>query len=242
MKWETKNANLTGHVIDVDTTGNRVKLRAASFETLDSYNDVIHQKSFKKTISENFPRIKHLREHDIKMLIGKPVEMVESSEGLDVVSDIAPTALGKETLTLIEGGYLTENSIGYQVVKATRDETKGIRHIQEVKLWEYSSVGVGANEYAINLKSIHPKDQLKELFVKMEVLQKHLHTGNISDETCQLMEIQLLQVKSCIEDLLEKSLTIVEPEIISTPELVVEPVEVKNQYIPLAEFYKAYKN
>lgn len=238
---EYKNAG-SGEVKDVDTTGRRIVLYAADFNSLDSYQDIIKPGAFTKTISENFGRIKHLMYHETDKPVGVPESLVEDSKGLLVTSKISDTQLGRDLLTLVADGVLTENSIGYHAVKYFLDEEKNIRTLQEIKLYEYSTVTWGANENAsiVGIKSLTPRAQQDQLFKQLNQLQKSLRHGNISDETCALLEIKCAQIQQTISDLLEQSLTAAEP-LRGTQELVVEPTEVKAEFDALGVFWAAYK-
>jgi len=239
--FETKSA-LTGTVADVDTTGRRIVLYAADFNSLDSYLDVIRPGAFAKTIAENFARIKHLLYHDADKPVGVPEFLVEDAKGLLVTSKISDTQLGRDLLTLVADGVLTENSIGYSAVKSIRDETANVRVLQEIKLYEYSTVTWGANEHAgiVGIKSLAPQERQNVLFKQLTQLQKSLRHGNISDETCALLEIKVLQIQQAISDLLSAPLPSAEPTQV-TQALVTEPAQVKAEFNALSVFLDAYK-
>ncbi|ALW86326.1 hypothetical protein AUC43_15285 [Hymenobacter sedentarius] len=240
--FETKKA-ATGIITDVDTTGRRIVLYAADFNSLDSYQDVIKPGAFAKTIQENRARIKHLMHHNTEQVVGRPESIVEDMKGLLVTSIISDTQLGRDLLTLVADGVLTENSIGYTAVKSSRDESTGTRTLQEIKLYEYSTVTWGANENAgiVGIKSLTPADQQAELFKQLTLLQKSLRHGNISDETCALLEIKALQIQQAISDLLSPSLPLPAEPVQATQALVVEPVQVKLEFNALRVFQDAYK-
>jgi HK97 family phage prohead protease len=114
----------------------------------DRHGDVIHMGAFKKTIQERGSRIKVLFNHNEP--IGVPVSMHEDSKGLFVEAKISKTRLGDEVLELMRDGVIDQMSIGFSIPqgKSTFDD-KGIRHIHEVKLYEFSPVTFPANESAI---------------------------------------------------------------------------------------------
>lgn len=120
---------------------------------IDDFGDtlVIDKGAFKKTIRENKERIKVFYNH--RELIGKPLEMKETDEGLYVKGQISPTRLGMDVIQLIKDKVLTEMSVGFDVMKTTREEVKVdghrtgrvLRHFKEVRLWEFSPVPHGRN-------------------------------------------------------------------------------------------------
>lgn len=140
--FEIKNA-------DVDMESRIVSGYAATWD-LDQVDDVIHRGAFSKSIQERMPanKIKVLSQHDV--LIGKPVEMYEDEKGLFVSAYISPTTRGNDDLQLVKDGVLDRFSIGFSIPGGKYEiDEKGIRHIYEVKLMEFSLVTFPANEAAI---------------------------------------------------------------------------------------------
>ncbi len=124
---------------------------AATFsDTPDSYGDIIDKGAFKKTLKEGSKRIKILWNHYILEPIGKPIEMLEDDHGLLVKGKLSlGVQRAREVLSLMKDGVVTEMSIGYDTIKQTR--TEGIRHLQEIKLWDVSPVTFAANPDALIL-------------------------------------------------------------------------------------------
>jgi len=122
---------------------------AATFSDVpDSYGDIIDKGAFKKTLKESFKRIKVLFNHSWMDPIGKPQELAEDDKGLLVKAKLSlGVQRAKETLCLMKDGVITEMSIGYDTIKQTR--TEGIRHLQEIKLWDVSPVIFAANPEAV---------------------------------------------------------------------------------------------
>lgn len=119
---------------------------ASYFGNIDSYDEIIVNGAFKKTLQENKNRIKVLWQHDTSEPIGKPIMMEEDSQGLYVKAMVSMTDIGKKAMTLMKDGVVDEMSIGYDVIK---DEYKGNkRMLKEVRLWEFSPVTFGANDKA----------------------------------------------------------------------------------------------
>lgn len=108
--------------------------------------------AFTKTLAENAPRVKVLYQHNPDWLIGKPTKMSDVEGGLLVEAKVSATDRGKEALMLMRDGVLTDLSIGFDPIKTTEvDEGPMlgmVRHIQELRLWEFSPVTWGANRDA----------------------------------------------------------------------------------------------
>jgi|GEM_PF-778499 len=120
---------------------------AAVFSNIDSGGDVIEPGAFTKTLAEN-NAVKIFALHkDDGLPIGIPQEMREDANGLWVKGKISDTTLGRDVRTLLRDGVLFELSIGYEPVIFEYDE-KGIRHLREVRLHEFSVVTWAMNPAA----------------------------------------------------------------------------------------------
>ena len=107
--------------------------------------DVVLPGAFAKTIQEWGPsganRIKILALHRYDWLpIGRPIELREDARGLYLKAQLSETSLGRDVLTLIKDGVLTELSIGYDPIKDELDRAAGVRKLSEVRLYEISPV------------------------------------------------------------------------------------------------------
>lgn len=107
--------------------------------------DSILPGAFAKTIKEWGPgganRIKVLALHRYDWLpIGKPLVLHEDQAGLAFEAQVSDTALGRDVLTLIADGVITEMSIGFDPIKWEYDQAAGVRRIEEIRLWEISPV------------------------------------------------------------------------------------------------------
>jgi len=125
---------------------------AAAYGNVDSDGDIIVRGAFAKSIKEGLPanRIKILYQHDWNTPIGVPIEMREEQKGLYVRGKVSKTRTGDEALELMRDGVLDRMSVGFSIPagKAETDE-KGIRHIYEGILREFSIVTFPANEQAV---------------------------------------------------------------------------------------------
>lgn len=152
--------------------GSRTFAGYASTWDADLGNDIITKGAFNKTLKERSDRVKILWQHNDP--IGKPSSMTPDEKGLFVEGKISKTRLGDEAIELMNDGVIDQMSIGFSVPqgKSERD-TKGMRIINEVKLYEFSLVTFPMNEKAIitGVKSMYDaikmgnydKEELKEL-------------------------------------------------------------------------------
>lgn len=223
-------------VKDVDTTGRRVQFYVAAYGNTDSHGDIILPGAFTKTLKENGPnaaanRLKFLKDHNPQTPLGNIVEAHDAPDGLILTGKVSNTSYGNDVLAL-EADGVYEHSIGYRTVK--QQKTSKGNELVELMLFEGSSVTWGSNPNTptIGIKSLTPAEQGDFLIKQLGVLEKSLRTGNLTDETCQLLVIQTLQIKQAISDLLAQSLTTEQPDPAST-ELVVEPTEAKADLVGL---------
>lgn len=158
-----------------------VTIAVNAFGNLDSDGDISAKGAFKKTIKENFQRIKHLLNHNFSQLLGVPEELKETSEHLVAVSRMnMEKSLVKDVFSdykfHAEMGRTLEHSIGFNVVK--RDE-KDPRIIKEYKLFEYSTLTfLGANE---NTPLLDLKNR-DDIIDQIDFLTQALHKGQFTDE------------------------------------------------------------
>lgn len=157
---------------------------ASVFGVVDDSHDIVEPGAFAKTIQEHLPagRIKVGFNHDFNNPIGKPLVIEEhprdrlpekllarfpqATGGLYTQSQISMTSRGRDVLTLLRDGVLSEMSFAYDPIKFDFEaigETKGqVRHLREVRLWEYGPVTWGMNEAAliVGAKSVVPFQDL----------------------------------------------------------------------------------
>lgn len=115
----------------------------------DDGKDMVDDGAFVKTVAEWGPagknRVKVLALHRSDWLpVGRPVELREDTVGLYIKGKISDTSLGRDVLTLMRDGVLTEMSIGYETIKA--EMVAGVRHIKELRLYEISLVPWAMND------------------------------------------------------------------------------------------------
>lgn len=217
-----------GEITELDLEKRIVMGYAAKFGNIDLHGDMIMPGAFTKTINERGPQGKNeiwfLHDHDTSKVNGKPQVLKEDNYGLYFEAKIVDTEAGEDTLTLYEEGLINQHSIGFTTIKENRVEPKGgtpYYEIQEVKLFEFSSVLWAANPDTpfLGLKDLD-SNGLKERFDK---LYKMLRKGNLKDETYELLEIEYNFIKSEMFKLIDnrqKSDIVTTPDVINPEELI----------------------
>lgn len=208
---------------DVDTTKRRVLSYPSTFGVLDDGGDVVEPGAFSNTIKAWGPnaknRIKALYQHDPAWLVGKPLSLIEDDRGLLVDTQLSDTPMARDVMTLIMDSVITEQSIGYDTLFSDFDDA-GHRHLREVKLYEYSFVTWGMNEFTpiVGVKSMADK---RAVMARIDRMEKALKDGRFSsDELPHMMTIAIAQLKESVEatpvgDLVDDGLT---PDVLNDPE------------------------
>lgn len=198
-----KTKNLSFKVDDVDVKTRTVTLYFAAFNIVDSDGDMIVKGAFEKNFREWGPggknRIWHLDNHSPLRKLGKPKELIEDDYGARAVSQIRDTTLGRDIMAFYDAGDINEHSFGYVIEKGEPSDEAYI--LKELKTFEYSTVAWGANEFT-------PTEEVKDLAKYKEKLEhnmqkwaKWLNRGSITDEMCELLEIQIMHWSKAIKDL-----------------------------------------
>lgn len=219
-----------GEIKDVDFDKRIITGYASKFGNIDLVGDMIMPGAFTKTINERGPSGKNeiwfLHNHSTDSPLGKPSVLKEDNYGLYFESKIVDTEIGEDILKLYQEGLINQHSIGFSTIKQNKvDATAGkpaYYQIQEVKLYEFSSVLWGANPDTpfMGMKSLDAKG-LQDRFDK---LYKQLKSGNLKDETYELLEIEYNFIKSEIFKLIDT-----EQKSEDTTPVEVDPVEIERK-------------
>jgi len=135
-----------------------------------------------------------------------PEEVKSDETGLLVRSKFGTDTFSQDKFLQHVDGLITEFSIGYNVIKEEKAEgEQGMYNkLIELKLWEYSSVTWGANSltYVVDAKGFTPSvlDNLNE---RMDKLTKALRNGKYTDESAEQFEIELKQIQTIYNELIE---------------------------------------
>jgi HK97 family phage prohead protease len=198
---------------DVDGKKGIVTGYFSHFDSIDSDGDIIKKGAFQKTIQENGPlskkpRIKHLLNHDPSQPLGVLTELKEDNYGLYYESKLGSHSLGQDFVKMVESGLIQEHSIGFQTMKYNQikpwNEVKpgeAARELTDLKLYEGSSLTAwGAN---MNTPMLGMKSEQKAVAAakRIDILVKAIRNGAFTDETFDLLEIELKQLQQLFIDL-----------------------------------------
>lgn len=122
---------------------------ASLFGNVDNQKDVMERGAFARTLHEKGTAIKLLWQHRMDEPIGQIDRLFEDDKGLYVEGRLLLSLQrGREAYDLVKSGALEGLSIGYRPVKYRIDPQTGIRHLQQVDLYEISLVTFPANAAA----------------------------------------------------------------------------------------------
>ncbi len=157
---------------DLDSTAGIVVAYANVYDFKDSDGDISAKGSFTKTVSENYKRIKVLKDHDPRITLGVPLELdAKDSYGLLTKTQFnMEKEVSRDMFTdiklLSEHDLNSELSIGYSVMKRDNNN-KSI--ITEYKLMEYSFLSSwGANQ----LSTVQGIKSVKSVYGILELIEK----------------------------------------------------------------------
>lgn len=199
---------------DIDGKKGIVSGYFSKFGNVDRHNDIMAKGCYAKSIAENGPqakgRIAHLWSHSSYEPIGKLQELNEDDFGLYFVSKIVDSAKGRDVMAYYEAGIVNEHSVGFSIVKeayegddADEPTYKRVRTITEAKLWEGSSVVIGANPETptISVKDAS-EEEVKSLIDRLGRMQKQLRNGSkMTDEAFIQLEIECTQIQKALSSL-----------------------------------------
>jgi len=186
---------------DLDLKDRIVKAYYFNAQTIDSDNDIISIDAYSKSITErgpksDWPRVKHLFNH--WDAAGKIMELGKDEKGGWFISKLGRHTVGKDTLLMYEDGIITEHSHGFEPVNTGNETIDGIevRRVKEAILWEVTSLDKwGANMHTPVIKSMEDRNCWTK---RIENLIKAFSSGKYSDETFELLEIQLKQIQELV--------------------------------------------
>lgn len=128
------------------------------FNVVDQGKDRVLKGAFKRTLQNSakaasannstylFPM---LWQHDDKQPIGGVISAEEDDHGLKTTAQFdMDVQRGREAYSAYKKGYMNQLSIGYDVIKKSYD-AKGVRDLEELRLWEQSTVTFAMNEEAL---------------------------------------------------------------------------------------------
>jgi uncharacterized protein len=187
---------------DIDEKEGRIRGYFAVFGNVDSDGDMIMPGAFKRSLTNNLRRIKHLWQHNpwqpLSSAGGGTLTLTEDNHGLFFDSVLNKTSWGKDALECYLSGTVDEQSIGF--VTVNQNQKGSYNEITEVKLFEGSTVTWAANELARteSIKSL-TKEQA---FERMNVSLKAFREGKYeNEEIFEYLDIYVKQLQQHIIDL-----------------------------------------
>ena len=202
-QYETKTYSLKA--LDVDLATKQVKIAIGQFGSVDLDEDMLMPDAALKTIAERGPKgtneIWHLVDHKALLstnALGKFSELYCNQDHIVGVSCCKDTALWKDQMwPMYESGDITQHSIGFSTIKS--QQRGNVNEIQEIKLYEGSSVLWGANPNTPTLEVCKSmtKEQQEEMIIKRF---ENIRKGFKTDAEKSLLLIELKQLEQLYID------------------------------------------
>jgi len=182
----------------------------SSFNIEDSYGDTVKPGAFTKTISEQGPnsaqpRIKYLLNHDVCMPIGKILTLQEDGYGLLYSAQVGTNNAAQDFLKMVDGGLITEHSIGFRTMKSMDKNDYRSRDLLELQLFEGSALsGWGVNQFT---PLIGMKGEADYLQKRLSRLEKFCRDSDATDETIETLLLEVKQLTQLTIDLRKQDTT-----------------------------------
>lgn len=188
-----KHKSLKSEVVDIAEKG-IVTIAISRFDNEDMGGDIVRKGAFTRTFKEGGDRIKHYMDHSLKQVanVGLPVKMYESDKyaivesALNLEKELARD-LFSDYKFFKEHGKTLEHSFGYETIKG-KARGRG-EEIFELKMYEYSTVGLGMNPDTplLGLKSFD--------HVTIEDLEMYLKKFDVSNVKGKQIEFIIHKIK-----------------------------------------------
>jgi HK97 family phage prohead protease len=233
MKTYYEIKTVSDSVLDVDDSSRRVKTVLNKVNYKDFDEDVISKTAFDKTLKERGPSGKnliwHLTDHNpsLKTAIGKFSEVFMEGDNLVGVTNIPNTSWGNDVLEFYKTGHINQHSIGFKSIQSEKQKDAAYGDynlIKEVMLFEGSAVLWGANDATPTVsvgKSLTKEEAATEYQKCIDTigkLAKTLRSGTLTDESFELVEIQLTQLQEKLISL-QSHIEATEPDTTTQPEV-----------------------
>lgn len=212
MQFKQHSYNLK----ELDESKGIVIAYANTYGNKDSDGDISAKGSFTKTVSENYKRIRVLKDHNPTISLGIPVK-IDSDDSFGLLTTTkfnlkkqVSQDMFSDIKLMHENDLNAELSIGYQVIK--RDQ-KDKSIITEYKLMEYSFLSSWA---ANELSTVQDIKSIKSHYGVIELLTK-MYGLDYSDQ-------RLKQIETLLKSLSEK-------EPVKDTTLIDEPISIINNFI-----------
>ena len=164
---ELKHLSFAFSEVKADEAARTIEGWASTFNNVDQGKDIVMPGAFAKSI-KGTKALPMLWQHRTDQVIGVWNEFEETDKGLRVKGRISETVLGNDAYTLTKDGAVSKMSIGYGTKKYEIDQTKGVRKLIELDLYEVSLVTFPMNDKAdiTRVKAAHDNERDFEDFLR----------------------------------------------------------------------------
>lgn len=193
-----KSSNAPTFVKDFDESRREAVIAFATYNSLDSDQDIATKGMFNKSINEHFDKIRFFKNHDKNIALGLIKEFMEDDMHAYVRVQFSKATAGNDAWIMAQEGVMKDASYGFTPIKQEKIEGKG-RRFKEVKLYEVSLLTHWGAHPMSGLRSIEKgvsNEELKDLESHVHLLEKFIRNTKASDETIKQAIDQLEIIKT----------------------------------------------
>lgn len=179
-----KGSNAPTFVKDFDEGKREAVIAFATYNSLDSDQDIATKGMFTKSWSEHSNKIRFFQNHNTSMPLGKIKSFHEDDNHGYAVVEFSKSRNGEDAWIMAQEGVMQDASYGFSPIKSERIEGKG-RKFLEVKLFEVSLLthwGAHPQSGLVGIQKGVDNSVLNELTNHLTLLEKFVHNTKASDE------------------------------------------------------------
>jgi HK97 family phage prohead protease len=153
---------------------------------------IIEPGAFSESLEQDRDRHVVLWQHDEREPIGRPTEIKDGPDGIDITGKLSQTTRGRDVLTLLRDRVVREMSIGLDRIdqKETQD---GPTRLTKGKIWEFSLVTFGAaGDVGARVTEVHRAVKIVE--PPLEIMRARVLQADLEAEFGKLNEEETILV------------------------------------------------
>jgi HK97 family phage prohead protease len=203
MEHKIETLNAPFELLETQPEEGTFKGRAAvygrKFDTMFG-SLIIEPGAFTESLKADKNRHVILWQHNERQPIGRPIELEDGPDGLDITGKISETTQGKDALILLRDKVVREMSIGLDRIEEEQGEKGKPDRLKKGKIWEFSLVTFGAaGAIGAKVKEVHKAVRIVE--PPLEVMRARVLEAELEEKFGKLpgSEPQMITVERIAE-------------------------------------------
>lgn len=133
---------------------------------------IIKPGTFADSLKQDADRFVILWQHDQHEPIGRPIDVRDGPEGIDIIGKLSDTTRGRDALILLRDRVVKHISIGLDRISEIKGRAGQATRLFKAKLWEFSLVTFGAaGGIGARVTDVHRAPQVKIKELPLEVMR-----------------------------------------------------------------------